>query len=64
VQPKFTRIIFRLSCIIPESLDLLHQELCELIFVESHSRTLFWRIKAIVCARGWQRTNLGSVVVE
>jgi len=64
MQLKFTSIIFRLSCILPENLNLTHQELCELIFVESSNRTLFRRIRAIVCACGWQRATLGSVVVE
>jgi len=49
---------------LPENLNLKHQELCELIFVESRSRTLFRHIREIVCARGWQHANLGSVVVE
>jgi len=61
VQPKFTRIIFTLLCTLPEHLNLIHQELCELIFVEPSNRTLFQCIRAIVCARGWQRANLGSV---
>jgi len=48
-----------LQKILPENLNLIHQELCELLFVESSIRTLFRRIRAIVCARGWQRANLG-----
>jgi len=61
VQPKFTRIIFRLLCILPENLNLIIQEFCELIFVESSNRTLFRWVRAIVCAHGWQHANLGSV---
>jgi len=41
VQPKFIRIIFRLLCILPENLNLIIQEFCKLIFVESSNRTLF-----------------------
>jgi len=42
----------------------VHQELCEIIFFESRNRTLFPIIRIIVCVRGSQRANLGSVVVE
>jgi len=49
---------------LPENLNLIHQELCELMFVESGNRTLCRLIRAIVYAHGWQRAILGSVVVE
>jgi len=52
-----------------ENLNPVHQELCKLIFVESSNRTLFLSIRIFVCGNAliwvdWQRTNLGSVVVE
>ena len=50
--------------IFSENLNPVHQELRELIFVESVKWTLFPSIRIIVCAHGWQCTNLGSVVVE
>jgi len=60
LQPKFTIIIFELLWI----LNPVHPELCELIFVYSSNRTLFPSIRIIVCARGWQRANLGSLFLS
>jgi len=48
----------------PENLNSMHQELCELTIFELSNRTRSQRIGLIVCARGWQRANLGSVVFE
>jgi len=66
------RIIFELLLILSENLNPLHQELFELIFVESSNQTLVpehqtnclcvWL--ATRCAHGWQRANLGSVVLK
>jgi len=47
-----------------ENLNPVHQELWELILVQSSNRTLFSSIRIIVGARGWQHATLGSVAVQ
>jgi len=59
IYKNYSRIVMK-----SENLNPVHQELCELIFVELTNRTLFRSIRIIVCARDWQCANLGSVVVE
>jgi len=49
---------------LPENLNPVHQELCELIVIELRNCTLFPGIRIIVCACGWQHGDLGSVIVE
>jgi len=64
LQPKFTRIIFGLFCILPENLNSMHEELCKIIIFYWVTGLCYQHIWQIVHACDWQRTNSGSVIVE
>ena len=62
LQPEFTRITFGLLYILTENLNSKHQKLCE--FLNRATGPCSQRNGINFCARGLQRANLDSVVVE